>query len=306
MYDVVNKEFYMRNKKNFIWFILIGVVVLIGCVLFIGSEVKFKNKKLAKELYERLEADYIYPIYVNDFDTYIDSNFYNDKLVTYDDLSDESKLYYAYQIIENKKQLKLRDCGELKLYKYNEEDLYAKCLRDEDMIRKDIEYDGDWVFEDVNKEKLENAYHKLFGEDKEMPLKQFTKLFVGACTYSKEKDDFLCFNQVGGKEIGSRPETKFEKYKKKKDSIEIYDRYVWVEVKDGFENYVNTYYKSRLKEDKFASETYNYRKYEGEVGLNLEKPELKDEIFKQGALYKHVFKKDKNGNYYWYSSERIE
>lgn len=296
----------MNNKKNFLWLALIIVIVLIVVGLIIGVNLKSKNEELAKELYERLESDYIFPIYVDDYETYIDSNFYIDKLVTYDNLSDESKLYYAYQIIPNKKQRKLSDCEDLKTYIYNKEDLYTKCVKDEDMLRKDLEEDGEFTFDNVNKDKLVSAYHKLFGYDKEMPLKQFTKLFTGACTYSKEKDDFLCFNTVGGKEIGSRAETKLEKYKKKKDSIEIYDRYVWVEVENNLDYYENIYYKSRLKEDKFASETFDYEMLKEEKRTNLENKELKDEIFKQGALYKHIFKKDKNGNYYWYSSERVE
>lgn len=295
------------KKRNFKWIILVVciVVVLIVCGLIIGINLKAKNKELAQELYERLESDYIYPIYVNDYDTYIDSNFYNNKLVTYDDLSDESKLYYAYQIIENKEARRFDSCDDLKTYSFNGEDLYNKCLNDDEMIA-DGKGSGEWFFDDVNKEKLVSAYHKLFGSDKEMPLKQFTKLFVGACTYSKEKDDFICFNTIGGNEIGDRVETKFEKYKKKKDSIEIYDRYVWVEVEDNLDYYENIYYKSRLKEDKFASETFAYEMLKEEKVTNLENEELKDDIFKQGALYKHIFKKDNSGNYYWYSSERVE
>lgn len=164
--------------------------------------------------------------------------------------------------------------------------------------RYDLDESGEWFFDDVNKEKLEEAYYKLFGNDKEMPLMQFTKFFTGACTNSKEKDDFICFNTVGGKENGSRAETKLEKYKKKKDSIEIYDCYVWVEVEDNLNYYENIYYKTWLIEDKFASETYDYLMLNDKKGTNLEKTELKDDIFKQGALYKHSFKKDKNDNYY--------
>ena len=108
----------MKGKK-IIWLILSLVIVII-CSLICGTN--YKEKKLIEKLYKRIEPDYIMKVY-QDYQTYIDSNFYNDKLVTYDTLNDESKLYYAYQIIENKERRWFNSCEDLKTYFFNENEI---------------------------------------------------------------------------------------------------------------------------------------------------------------------------------------
>ena len=62
-----------------------------------------------------------------------------------------------------------------------------------------------------------------------------------------------------------------------------------------FKYKMKVYLKSRFQNDIIKEEINN---------PNLMNS-ISNEILEQGAVYKHTFKKDSTGNYYWYSSERI-
>lgn len=253
-------------------------------------EIPVTNESI-QNLYKMIELYYIPKIY-DDFDSYSDNHFYMDKLISYDSLSDESKLYYAYKNIDKVERKWLSNCEELKSYYFNEENLYKTCLNNEAIIKKEYSCE-EWYFQNVNRETLQESYHKMYGLDKEMPLKTFTMSYTGICLYSKEKNDFLCFAIAGGDETMDRAATKLEKAIKYHNYIEIYDRYIWIDYSETSANYNKSYYKSR-----FTKELINSEESKSEY--------ISREIYDKGALYKHVFKLDTNDNYYWYSSERVE
>ncbi len=234
-----------------------------------------------KKLYDMIDTYFIPDIYPN-FESYEDNNFYMDKVVKYENLSDQSRLYYAYKTIENVERRWFTSCDELKGYSYLKEDIATTCTKSAGEIIAKDQSSEEWFFNNVNKESLEKAYHDMYGDDKPLPLKDFTMSVTGTCVYSKIKDDFLCFEQTGGDTYPDHGERKLERYEEKEDYIEFYDRYLWIKMGvDG-----DTYYKSRLNEK--------------------EKIDSTNKDFSKGALYKHTFKKDNQGNYYWYSSERVE
>ena len=249
------------KKKNIIILVTILIVaIVVGSLVwlkFIKKEELSLNDNLVKELYDEVETYFI----------------------------DEAKLYYAYQTIKDIKDKKINSCDELKSYTFNNMNLYEYCLKDPYML-SNVEF----MFNDVNKAKLEDAYHKMYGYDKEMPLKSFTMSFTGVCLYSDVEDEYLCHNQVGGDTTFGISRTKLISANKYFDRIELYDRYVWVDLADnnGFD-----YYKSRFNKELIV----NVPEYNEDND---------DEYLDKGALYKHIFKKDSNGNYYWYSSERVE
>lgn len=269
----------MKKKILAILLFAMMILTLTGC-----KDNKKENTTLTenvKKLYDMIETYYIPDVYP-DFDSYKDSNFYMDNKVKYEDLNEESRLYYAYNTIENIERKWFTSCDELKGYTYENEDIATTCEKsNKEIITKD-QSSEEWLFNNVNKETLEKAYHNMYGEDKDIPLKDFTISVTGVCVYSKEKDDYLCFKQTGGDTYPEHGETKFEYYIETKDSLEIYDSYLWI--KHEVDN--DAYYKSRFNED--------------------EKIDSKTKDFSKGALYKHTFKKDSKGNYYWYSSERVE
>ncbi len=276
------------KKKNIIILVTILIVaIVVGSLVwlkFFKKEELSLNDNLVKELYDEIETYFIPELY-DGFESYNENNFYMDKLVTYDTLSDEAKLYYAYQTIKDIKDKKINSCEELNGYIFNGVNLYDYCIKDSNMLISE-----EYMFNDVNKVKLEEAYHKMYGYDKNMPLKNFTMNFIGVCLYSDTKKDYLCYNRVGGDTTFGSSKTKLISADKYSDRIELYDRYVWVDLADnnGFD-----YYKSRFNKELIV----NVPEYNEDNN---------DEYLDKGALYKHVFKKDNDSNYYWYSSERVE
>ncbi len=278
----------MKKKILTLLFIAIMTLSLVGCGKKEeksednkqnSNEQVEKENNLVRKLYDMLEVYFIPDVYPN-FASYNNSNFYMDKEIKYEDLSDESKLYYAYNTIENIERKNFNSCNELKGYSFNGKKISNICESDNEVIQEGTS--GDWRFENVDEEMLEKAYHNMYGQDKKMPLTSFTKHVIGACVYSKEKANFLCFTQTGSDTSLNHGETKYERFVENEDSIEIYDRYIWTRVTPDGESY----YKSRFNEKELINS--------------------KDKDFSKGALYKHTFKKDKDGNYYWYSSERVE
>lgn len=253
-------------------------------------EIAIDNKSIQK-LYSKIEPDFLQKVY-DEYDTYANNNYYMDKLITYNDLNEPSKLYYAYKQLKNIKRKYFNNCEELKNYSLNNKTLTELCNSNPLMIKKDYSSE-EWQFNDVNKEKLEEAYKDLYGSEKKIPTQTFTTSYTGKCIYSEEEDNFLCYQTTGSNSSLNEVRTKINKVIKYHDYIEIYDNYVWIEIKYQVSNYKIDYYKSRLKKELISSETqptYN----------------INDEIINNGALYKHTFKKNKGNTYYWYSSERIE
>ena len=276
------------KKRNIIIIVICLLILVVVAYLvwvnFYKREEMSLTDDLVTELYDELEIYFIPELY-DGFESYNENNFYMDKLVTYDTLSDEAKLYYAYQTLKNINDRQISSCTELEGYTFNDTNLYDYCLNNQYIL------DGyEYMFNDVNKTKLEEAYHEMYGYDKEMPLKSFTMSFTGVCLYSETKGDYLCYNQVGGDTTFGVSKTKLVSAYKYSNKIELYDRYIWADLADG---------------DGFD---FSKSRFDKELIVNV--PEYSDEILSEyldeGALYKHIFKKDANGNYYWFSSERVE
>lgn len=253
-------------------------------------EIAPENKSV-QILYKKIEKDFISKVY-DEFETYENNNFYIDELVTYNDLSDESKLYYAYQQLEDIERKWFNNCDELSGYYLNEKSISQICKSNPLIIKKDYSSE-EWFFNNVTKEKLEEAYQNLYGIDKQLPKKDFAMSYIGRCIYSSEKDDYLCYKVTGSNTSLNETKTKIIKVIKYHDYIEIYDKYIWIENKYQGTQYKQDYYKSHLKKEIIVSKT-------------TPTSTIDEKIIDSGALYKHIFKKDSKNNYYWYSSERIE
>ncbi len=273
--DSVNK-----NKKFKKWYIVLIILVLCITPLFLVCYY-IHNYNIARSLYDMIEVytpSDIYPSFAKYMN--FSNNFYSNGN-EYEKLSDEAKLYYAYKTIKDPKRINISSCEDLKSYYFNDEELSTICLKDPEVLVEGSPVE--WRFYDVDKEKLEKAYHRLFGDDKVMPLKSFAIEVTGVCLYSEEKDNFLCHGEVGGDTSPEHFETMYDHFEMAGNAIEIYDRFIMITYDiDG-----KKYYDSpHVDEDKLIDSN------------------TKD--FSKGGLYKHTFRKDKNGKYYWYSSEKVD
>ena len=269
-----------KHKKVKKWYIVLIILVLCITPLFLVCYY-IHNYNIARSLYDMIEVytpSDIYPSFAKYMN--FSNNFYSNGN-NYEKLDDKTKLYYAYKTIKDPKRISFNSCDDLNSYYFNDEELSTICLKDPEVLIE--ESPVEWRFYYVDKEKLEKAYHKLFGDDKVMPLKDFAIEVTGVCLYSEEKDDYLCHGEVGGDTSFEKWETRYDHFEMAGNAIEIYDRFIMTVYDIDGEKYYNTPY---VNEDKLI--------------------DFDTKDFSKGGLYRHTFRKDKNGKYYWYSSERVD
>lgn len=230
-------------------------------VVTINTEVLDINSDLVKDIYAYNQIN-------RERET--EKDFYQDKLVTFNDLSDAYKFDLAFRFINFERSVKhdISTCDFLKGYS-----LYDYCLQDSEYILS-------FHYFSVVKKDLEESWHKIFGTNNPLPLGEFTVSEVLQCEYSEENDDYLCFmGMVGGYWVPEQY-TKLIKAEKYGNTITLYDQYIL-----------------------FAEDYLTYKDPEEKIKLG---DSWDEKLIEKGQLYKHTYKKDKNGNYYWVSSEPID
>ena len=219
------------------------------------------NSDLVKELYSfnMINSELI-----------TEEDFYQNKLVTYNVLSDATKFDLVYRSLsDGSAKRDTSTCEFLKGYS-----LYEGCLDDPDYIL-------DYYYSSINKKDLENKWHKLYGSNTLLPLKKFIVNQVQECEYSQDNDDYLCYmGMVGGYGVPERY-TKIIKAEKYGNNIIIYDKYILFSFTD---------------DATFADPDETIK-----IGNEWEK-----NLIDKGSTYKHIFRKDTNDSYYWVSSEPVE
>lgn len=232
-----------------------------------------ENNNIIKTINLDINSELVTNIYkINAINKELETNedFYQNKKVTFEDLSEKAKFDLAYRFIERDKGSAKRNtstCDFLKGYS-----LYEGCL-------KDSEYYLDFAYFGYNKKDLEESYHKIFGSNASLPLGHFYVSEVQECEYSKENDDYLCYmGMVGGYWVPERV-TKIIKAEEHGNTITIYDKYI------------------------LLSEEGTYKDPEEKEILDKE---WNENLVEKGNIYKHIYQKDINNNYYWISSEPVK
>lgn len=235
------------------------------------------NSELIQELYD-----------VNTFnwDLVLENSFYEDKYVNYNNFSDEDRLFMAYKLNkpETTKYVFNNNCEEFDGY----DELYNWCLNDThkpgdffDPSTVNDEFD----FHRVSISDMEKSYKDLFGYDKVMPKVNFKLYYSTMCEYGSKNDDYIIYKLPAGWP-GYRLEfTKLLKAEKFGDTITLYDSYVYLE---------DATYKDKAKTKKISDIDYF-----GDL-------ESHPEVYNDGQIYKHIYKKNDNGTYRWVSSEPVE
>lgn len=225
------------------------------------------ESELVKKLYSYNKINY---------DRFLDKSFYENQLIRYDDFDDSQRIMMAaiYNLkgIVQSEKMQVSSCDDIKDYK----EVYDFC----------VGY-PEWVIEAadnnvVELSVLESAYKELFGSDKKMPRIGFNLYYSRQCSYSKKRNNYLCTNLPAGFNSGTYEETKLAKAIKINKSIILYDYYVFYSMSDpGFGVYKDNKLEVKLS-DKWD-----------------------ESILEKGQIYMHIYKQDKDGNYYWYSSEAV-
>lgn len=190
----------------------------------------------------------------------------------YDDYADETKYYAAYE-------KKCKEAGHL----YYSEMCYVKNNKEE----KGLGFDA------YKEELVKKIYKRFYGENYNYKASSYIGLSAGGCNY--QSGYYFCGEGGGYTSEGEFNYTKVLKNEEKNNQMYIYEQYLYVETKcdKNLENCVDTIYTNVDKKNKIASEKndeYN----------------LFEKYGSKAIIYKHTFKKNSDGTYYWYSVEPVK
>ena len=256
--------------KVIIVILILVVILLLIYRIFYGKPISNDNK-LVKELHS-----YLMPDDLNNCDGL--SN-YSDKKVTSKDLTDDIKLCLAYQ---------KSDVKDAKIEEYDPEKKKETCNTNEMIFGLE---DGATKCNvaKIKKEVIESTYLKLFGEKIKTEdafnydnshicyLKDNYYYCGKAETYTYIIDGTTAIYRI------------IEKAIEKGSTITLYDYFIKINSNECYKNYTT------LEKNNNCTKNYTEKT---KIDYNFMK--------KYGTMYKHIYHKNKDGEYYWVSSEPIE
>ena len=227
---------------------------------------------------------------------YENGYFFQYKNITLSNLSDFEKFAISFTYL-NPEHVDLTSCSDFnKLTKYNNiNNLYSSCVNSKSNIADyaDSLLNGAYTgLFNLNFKDLQKDYQKIFGNDV-LLSENFSSTNLGyVCKYNSNSQNMLCTLGTGG---GNTPERAFVETDyalKYSNYIELYDYYINIDFSDNSMSYDKDF--KNVANNKYTGQ-YDYSQ-------NLKLDELK----KIGQLYKHTFKQNSDGSYYWYSSEPVK
>ena len=229
----------------------------------------------------KIDTDYVlnsYKFLVNDnLDSCNGLNMYGENRVEYADLSDADKLCLAYRNIKQHSYDKLNKSNNENYCYISKNDNKGFTLNEDNIC--DIEI--------ISKEKIDQIYYELFNKQ----IGDYSDFKINdsrACYYQDDK--YLCGDSIlQNITYGWNPTyyTIITKAKEKGSYLYIYDYFLII---NNNECYLSN--NGSIKNDKCSLKLTN---------ANIDNRFLT----KFGQKYKHTFKKNNNGTYYWISSEPI-
>ncbi len=256
--------------KIIIAILIITVIFLIGYRLFNGKSLS-TNDKLVKELHGYLMPD--------DLNNCNGLSNYADKKITVKDIDNDTKLCLAYQKADTK---------DAEIEEYNKTKKTETC-NVHNMIFGLEENETKCSIAKIKKEVIESAYQKLFGE--KIKTKDAFNYDNSHICYLKD-DYYYCGKSETYTYILDGTTAIYriiEKAIEKGSTITIYDYFLKINSNKCYKNYTT------LDENEECSKKYT------------DKTKIDYKFMKKyGTMYKHIYQKDKNGEYYWVSSTPVK
>lgn len=283
--------------KSHLYGVILSLMILVttitGVIKIIdNSYVKDvnKNKNMMEMVPIDIESDLVKKLYaINTFnyDLILSDNegFYMDKYVDYNSFGDKNRLYLTYRLngVEGSKY-EYSGCEDMKSY----DTVYNLCVNDMDRIWFGPEFIDSMNLYKLDINSFEQGYKDLWGEDKSLPKVDFELKYSSLCEYSNDNDDYLCHALMQGWPAIQIEITKLIKAYEVGNYIYLYDYFVYC--------YDRTY-KDINRTKKISDIDYREIYFDGREDMD---------ILGKGQIYKHKFKKNRNGTYSWVSSEPID
>ena len=219
---------------------------------------------------------------------------YYGQMITKDNISDNNKILFTLRSLE-------RDGKYISITATS--DIISKLDKNMQEIEGYLKYVRKFNIEDINRK-----YKSIFGNTQEAPLIDAETTLGYVYEYVSQDHCYYGHSYAGGggQDFNYRSQIYACDQSEDKSEIYIYDNFIAF----------NSYYTSDNLFNNFAlykdSDCENMvvdleRTYDNGTTLYNGKTydEIIDEYIEQGGKFKHTFKLDDSGNYYWYSSEQI-
>lgn len=232
---------------------------------------------ITKEVALSIDDEVVKELYENQKRNHRDNSFrksyYEDKYVTFNDLDKETIVYLA-----NPSHILLtKDNCEF----YTNEIENGKNLCE--YLEAELVVDDIISYFIVDAKDFENKVKKVFGNDKAVNLSEFKEFKIYEdCTYYEKAGNYLCSHYNTAVPIGDYSEMKIIKATKKGNILTIYDKFF-------VRNEVGQICRNKNCTKKITVEVNDF-----------------DDYFEYAQTYKHTYIQDKEGNYYWFSSEPVD
>ena len=266
-----------KKNKNYNKIYFIAAIVLMALIIILALILSDKRLDLKSEQVSTLYN------YLGEVDVYRCGGLitYKDKAITKDEISNENALCMAYYNLKNDK-ITTETAKSTRKNKNN----IKTCKVGESITLAAKDEENECQYSIINKKDLNDSYKKIYGEN----IKDYSKFFISsteACYI--EGDTYYCGTAESYIYSLTPAATIYrllnKAVKKINGDIVIYDYF--------------------LKESDNKCYPKNNNEENKECSKEIKSIENIDEKFvsKYGNIYKHTFKKDDSGNYYWFKSE---
>lgn len=269
-----SKKVSSKKDKDLLFILLtillaiITIVLVVIVVINIGTLDPDSDK--VKELHNYFSTDDL---------SQCDGLFtYTDKLITYDDLENETRACLAYHKSNLKK-------AKEEVYKPSKKETTCKV---NGMVFKVDEDTNECVVTKIDKNTIDSTYKKIYG--KEIKDIESFKIDNFNICYLYEDNYYCGLSETYTYTIGSESTIYrvINKAVEKRNSIIIYDFYIKINNDNCYYTYTTNSQNEKCSEKYAKNSKINYKFMK-----------------KYGTKYKHIYNKAKDGTYYWVSSEPI-
>ncbi len=307
----------MKSKKSLVIIVILSVLLLslIGYVVY--DKLYAKDNEIIEEEKEVISKQLVDSLYDNLLVGKYENKkfgFYYDKKVTIDDIPDNELLRFIATEYSIEKGLRFNvynnvhfDSTKAKYYHYDDEE-DKKVFDSDDSNSKSI----------VSKTELEKLIKEKFNVDRTINVKDGLTVYLSPNTtqrahYKASNKSFYFYDMKNDAINWSYVGRKFLNYKVSGDNLYIYDKAVVCCDYYGCAKSYTNYDDSDVIFNYDEEILFNYNNQEEKMNNYVKNYNVEDSIFEWDIdkiindfdvnTFKHTFKKDSNGYYYWYSTE---
>lgn len=185
-------------------------------------------------------------------------------------------------------------------------------LDENDVSRTEYRYENEYITSNehriYSKDTIEKRAKEIFGENVSITHESFEPIFGESVVFANNEYDRYSYQGGGGTPWESSANILVSAEKYEDGTICIYDKYVHlVEVNGSYDIYSSSDKKEKLASN--VDSTIIHGSVEGTQSSDLEKQRIQNVekyLGKELPTYKHTFKQNSDGTYYWYSTEQTK